>query len=225
MEKTIEEYEKELNEYTFFLNKIKKEKADVKIFTLATQAFYNCLAIAGFLSFSNFKLCLRFIDIAEKLMVLTGLNEAPDEMPYALRAIMYNCMQNYKYKAQAACYNRNGVSEKIYEKILIDNFSKIKQFNKYEFVGSQINTPGGDRIDILAKDIISKRPVIIELKIGDKSGHKQLRSYAIHYDNPILISISTETVIKKRHDIIYYVFAELHGKSEIMSKQLLLLDD
>ena len=222
MEKLIEEYENDLNGYTFFMDTIERQEADNQAFTLATRAFYNCLAIAGYLSLENHLLCIKFIKIAERFMYFTGLDEAPDEMPCVLTAIRRACIQNYSEKTLAEHYKKDGHSEAIYEKLLVTNFSEIEQFNKYEIVGSQIDTPGGDRIDILAKDIVSKRPVIIELKRGDKSGHKQLRSYAIHYDNPILINISVSAVKRKRQDIIYYTFAELNGQSEVLDRQLLI---
>ena len=235
MEKTIREYEKDLKMYVDFLDKIEKMKPNNEIIRTATQGFYNCIAIAGYLSFGEIletMLCLKFIKIAEKFMLLLGLDEAPDEMPWALAAIHHNAIQQYHDLVQAENYRFQGLTEQEYEQKIVSNFSEIEQFKRYEFVNNQVKSQHGDKIDILAKDIVSHRPVIIEIKRGGKSGHKQLRSYAISYKNPVLINVSVQEVKHKRPDIIYHTiddlfensefleFAELHGQSEILSQQL-----
>lgn len=184
-----------------------------KVLILCERAFYNCLAMSGKLSFSSSReeisLCLDFIKLTENFMFFTGLEEDPDEMGYAVSAIMHFAMASFHGIVTSEKDSSNGLSEKEYEKIIARDFDKIEQFKKYRLIGSQTILPHGDRLDFLAEDIISKRQVIIELKRGNKSGHKQLRSYAVSFDNPILINISVKDVLSKRKDIIYYTFKEL----------------
>lgn len=221
--KEFDYYQKELEDYVLFYNEvIKVKEPTLTIMEAIERSFYNCLAISGKLSIGINKkgimLCLEFVEIAEKLMYLSGLNETPDEMPYVLIAIKINAIQCFSEICQSEKYCKDGLSEKEYEKIVTKSFSTIEQFNKYEFKKNQVILPDGDVIDILAEDIISKRPVIIELKRGNKSGHKQLRSYAVHYKNPILINVSVEEPLIKRKDIIYYLFEEL-GIEHLLTKQ------
>ena len=82
-------------------------------------------------------------------------------------------------------------------------------FNNYVFVASEKKLNDGYKIDIFAKTKDSNRPVIIELKIKNKSGRKQLRSYATHFDNPILINISEDYPSNITEDIIYLTYKEL----------------
>lgn len=233
MKKTFQEYEKNLETYVDFLDRVQQVKPNDEAMRLVTRGFYNCMAIAGYLSFpcdENFlpqtELCLKFIDIAERFMLLAGLNEEPDEMPWVLTAIKQNVIQFYSDNAQARDYKLNGLPEKEYEQKIVSGFSKIEQFKNYEFVDRQVKMPCGDQLDILAKEIVSQRPVIIEIKRSDKSGHKQLRSYATNYKNPILVNISVGGVKNPRSDILYYtindLFADLHGQSEILNQQLKL---
>lgn len=100
-------------------------------------------------------------------------------------------------------------SEKIYHSKLIDMFDIA--FPYFDFIGSEVrpHDEDRDRIDILAKCKDSDRHAIIELKVGNKSGHKQLRSYAHGFNNPILINISEEEVKTKRDGIIYKTFDEI----------------
>lgn len=105
-------------------------------------------------------------------------------------------------------------SEKHYHTELAVNFSDY--FDGYSFVASEwVTNDGADRIDILATCDKTDRDVIIELKLGAKSAHKQLRSYAYEFDNPILINISESEVKNKRSGIKYLTFEEI-GVSELM---------
>jgi hypothetical protein len=107
--------------------------------------------------------------------------------------------------------SKNKPTEESYRKSLIQIFSTIKEFNSYVIVGTEayLSQEDKDRVDVLAKCTETDRDVIIELKLGNKSAHKQLRSYAVHYENPILINITETTVKRKRHDILYFTFDEL----------------
>ena len=100
-------------------------------------------------------------------------------------------------------------SEKFYQNKIIDNFNNIEIFKNYIFIENEKKLNDGDKIDIFAKTKDNKRPIIIELKIKNKSGRKQLRSYATHFDNPILINISEEYPSNITEDIIYLTYKDL----------------
>lgn len=107
------------------------------------------------------------------------------------------------FHLQAALAGAKEGNEKEIEfhKEIVLNFDKI--FPNYDFVQSEYPLPDGDRIDILAKEKITERDVIMEIKTEGKSAHKQLRSYAYHFNKPILVNITRKKVINKREDIIY----------------------
>lgn len=100
-------------------------------------------------------------------------------------------------------------SEKYYQNKIIDNFNNIEIFNNYIFIENEKKLNDGDKIDIFAKTKDNDRPIIIELKIKNKSGRKQLRSYATHFENPILINISEEYPCNITEDIIYLTYKDL----------------
>ena len=100
-------------------------------------------------------------------------------------------------------------SEKFYQNKIIDNFNNIEIFKNYIFIENEKKLNDGDKIDIFAKTKDNNRPIIIELKIKNKSGRKQLRSYATHFDNPILINISEEYPSNITEDIIYLTYKDL----------------
>jgi hypothetical protein len=101
------------------------------------------------------------------------------------------------------------INEKKYHSFIVDNFYQI--FVDYEFIKNEFALSGEDRdrIDILAKEKSTGRPVIIELKLGDISAHKQLRSYAYHFDNPILINVSERLPRSMREGVIYRTYGGL----------------
>ncbi|WP_188013179.1 hypothetical protein [Photobacterium damselae] len=86
----------------------------------------------------------------------------------------------------------------------------IKSSDDYQYIGSEIvmSETDRDKLDILCKCKETGRPVIMELKVGAKSAHKQLRSYAVHYDNPILINVSETLPKTMRNDITYKTYAD-----------------
>jgi len=96
--------------------------------------------------------------------------------------------------------------EKKYHSFMVANFKKI--FPDYEFIRNEFALSGEDRdrIDILARELLTGRPVIIELKVGDRSAHKQLRSYAFHFENPILINVSERLPRSMRDGILYRTY-------------------
>jgi len=91
--------------------------------------------------------------------------------------------------------------ERIYVDEIVCNFHYI--FPEYKMKGREVLLADEDKIDILAEEISTHRPVIIEAKVADKPVHKQLRSYAYHFDNPILVGIAPVDISKKTDDIIY----------------------
>ena len=82
-------------------------------------------------------------------------------------------------------------------------------FPYLDLVAREYKLEEGDRLDFFAFSKDGNQPVIIELKLGNKSAHKQLRSYAVEFNNPILINISETLPSNPRPDIIYKTFKEL----------------
>ena len=89
---------------------------------------------------------------------------------------------------------------------IIDNWNTV--FPLYDFIGSEVNVDGIGRIDILAKTKSRGRPVVIELKSGNKNPNSQLLAYAKGYTNPKLIAI-TEKPCSRTQGIDYYLFDDI----------------
>lgn len=105
--------------------------------------------------------------------------------------------------------SNNDIKEKEYHKYIIDNFNKL--FPDYILQDSEFRINGIGRIDILAKDRVTNREVIIELKTKRQNPSKQLIAYAKDFNNPILIGI-TEKEINIKHrisNITYFTYKEL----------------
>ncbi|MEH1739772.1 hypothetical protein V6948_06220 [Fusobacterium varium] len=100
----------------------------------------------------------------------------------------------------------NDFSEKEMKQYVIKNFSRI--FPNYHYLGQEIEVKNIGRIDILAKDNLSNKHVIIELKLKNKNPNAQLLAYSRKYDNPILIGI-TEEKTKEINGIKYLLFKNL----------------
>ena len=100
--------------------------------------------------------------------------------------------------------------ESKYKAQVINKFDLL--FPQYHFIGSEVNVPGIGKIDILAKDKISGRDVIIELKVKGKSPNSQLISYGSAFENPILVGITEEPINKNRrlNGIHYYTYSGLN---------------
>ena len=119
------------------------------------------------------------------------------EVDEALKTVE-NVITNYDFSEFS---NLDRQAEKIYHRKIVLNFEKI--FPEYKYVQSEYKMKDGDIADILAKDIKTKRPVIIEIKIGSRSAHRQLRSYAYNFDSPILVNVCYENPKKQVQGIVY----------------------
>ena len=83
---------------------------------------------------------------------------------------------------------------------IVDNFDKY--FPSYTFIKTEYQLPDKRRIDILAKDNISGRDVVIELKsTTGYNTNPQLLHYGSFFKNPILIGVNHSG--KKLKNIIY----------------------
>lgn len=104
---------------------------------------------------------------------------------------------------------RKTITEKDYQNELVLNFGKY--FPQYNIKAAEmkISQSDNDRIDIYAKCKTTHRDVIIEIKMGAKSAHKQLRSYAWEFDEPILINLSEKPVKTQREGIVYLTFDDI----------------
>lgn len=106
----------------------------------------------------------------------------------------------------------NKLKESDMQKDIINHFNDY--FPNYTLIQNEYTLPSIGRIDILAKDNVSDRDVIIELKIGHRNPTQQLISYGSQFDNPILIGITEEPISDKmRHSgITYLVYKDLCSK-------------
>ena len=109
----------------------------------------------------------------------------------------------------SAAKEKNRINEKDYQNELTLNFCKY--FPQYSIKAAEmkISQSDNDRIDIYAKCKTTHRDVIIEIKMGAKSAHKQLRSYAWEFDEPILINLSEKPVKTQREGIVYLTFDDI----------------
>jgi len=132
--------------------------------------------------------------------------------------ILYSGLASIRMKGREKTI---GTSEKDYHDELCTSFGKYLPDLTFIDREVQIDVDDRDRLDILAESK-DGRPVIIELKLGKKSAHKQLRSYAVGFENPILINISEELPPNRRSDINYMTFKGIGiDFDENNSKQLI----
>lgn len=92
---------------------------------------------------------------------------------------------------------------------IVENFNKI--FPNYKFIKREEPIEPIGRIDILANDNITKRTVVIELKVKKKNPNTQLLAYGKNYKNPILIGITEDELDKKKKlsNITYMNFHQI----------------
>ena len=97
------------------------------------------------------------------------------------------------------------------ELLLIQNWDKIPQFSGFINPRRQVKLGTGDKIDVLAWDLVVGREVIIELKLRAGRADSQLIRYHKEFPDSLLVSITEMNVPEnKRLDFIeYYTFEEL----------------
>lgn len=112
---------------------------------------------------------------------------------------------------------RNKTSESDIQKDIINNFNIL--FPTYDFVGVEKVLDGIGRIDIYAKEKITNRDVVIELKTNNGNPTKQLIAYGSVFENPILIGINQNGLKDNQmlNDIIYYKYDYSKHKLELIS--------
>lgn len=100
-------------------------------------------------------------------------------------------------------------SEKWYENNIVELWEEIEKFKTYRFISQQEILSTGI-VDIYAECKKTGSKVIIELKLKDQCGHRQLFSYGCLHEKPILINISEKEVKNKVPQIKYLIFEDLH---------------
>ena len=211
------DYNKEFEHYSVFYDLCVdlgpgKPPRDIEHISLA---FMHCIAMAARLSYGTSDekahLSLSFCNLADRLMFLGGLHECPNDTPFISSSIRQNACRTL---VEIAYSENRSITEKEIEFKIIKNFDKIAQFSGFKFIKNQKRLRHGDAIDIYAVEEETDRPVIIEIKKKNVSGHKQLRSYAVGFTNPLLINISEAEVATKRDDISYYTLKDLLPNKE-----------
>ena len=161
----------------------------------------------------------RDIDVLESLIKdaenLKCCKDAPIDVLNLIH--MHSVTSQYEWIKEKNA--EDSTSELFYQKTIIDNFKDV--FPQYALICEQYKTKAGGFIDILAKDIESGRPVIIELKLGAKNCARQLYGYAVDFYNPILVSVTEKDVVNKQDDIKYVVYSELLPFMRNHSKQMI----
>lgn len=105
--------------------------------------------------------------------------------------------------------NQRNSDEKQLQQRIIKSFDSV--FPDFVYVADEVPVPNIGRIDILAKDKVSNRDVIIELKVDDKNPTRQLLAYATAYENPILVGVSTRKFLfeGQHNQVRYYTYEDL----------------
>ena len=104
-------------------------------------------------------------------------------------------------------YRKNKEAE--LQRKICRNFNRI--FPEFTLIGNEIPVKGIGRIDILAKDRLTNKHVIIELKVDGKNPTQQLLSYSHAFFEPILIGISDVQFGKEkmRKGIKYLTYTDI----------------
>ncbi len=88
---------------------------------------------------------------------------------------------------------RENIEASMQEEV-VNNFDRF--FPEFNFIKKEHNIKFG-RIDLFAEERTSNRPVLIEIKIGNKNPTTQLLGYAKEFINPILIGITENQLSKE----------------------------
>lgn len=140
------------------------------------------------------------------LNVSTSTNHG-DRLKTDYSALACSIYQNEIELKDQKSGGRNSIENRYKQKIA-NNFKCF--FPLYSIVGTEVQVSDSrDRIDILAVCDQTGSDVIIELKVKNKAAHKQLRSYAAGFDNPILISITESYPEIACDGVIYKTYNEL----------------
>jgi len=105
-------------------------------------------------------------------------------------------------------------SESDYQKQVVSAFEFA--FPQYRYLNKEVVVEGIGRIDILAEDEVTKRPVIIELKLGSFNPNKQLIAYGSKFEDPLLIGITENKLDDKMKiaGVLYFTYDELLRKKQ-----------
>ena len=150
--------------------------------------------------------------------LLSVLNEPYFSVNYGVRTIINLRDVVLMEKVIFRQPNNYGRNEKEMQKEIVRNFKKL--FPNFKYKGQEIKVDGIGRVDILAEEKGSGRPVLIEIKRGKENPNKQLIAYAKEYKNPILIGI-TEMTSGFLKEIEYYSYQDGRmkgGRYERLSK-------
>ena len=138
-------------------------------------------------------------DILDNIKDLVSSKIIPFEMALICSRLSESYFKQTSFEKQSL------YSEKDIQDYLISNW-KQSILCDFDFIEKEYEIKGIGRIDILAKEKISNRRVVIEIKKNMKDGFRQLYTYARSFDDPILINISTKKIKTKRTGIEYLVF-------------------
>lgn len=168
--------------------------------------------LRGFTSFESFFVAVCKLKVKLDRKDLDSLKKAVSEFRfyYSNEAITYLCDCILCEKVLPFNFeNQRTFDEKTFQKKIIKSFDSV--FPDFAYVGNEVSVSNVGRIDILAKEKVSGRDVIIELKVDDKNPTQQLLAYATAYDDPILVGVSTKKFSFKESDdrIRYYTYEEL----------------
>jgi len=190
--------------FQFNLGVISKDRYDSILIDLQKRACNLALSSEDPLNFTRIISDLGFLSFL--------MNDGENDNNFSILLMEY-C--GYKHRDK-----RNLITEKSIEDVIVNHFSRIKLFGKYELVKRQFVSKSG-RIDILAKCTETLRPVIMEVKKGSVSAHRQLLDYAGDFDNPILINLSQFECKKQKDGVIYYCLDDLlnglFNKSQVIA--------
>lgn len=181
------------NKFELIVNKKNEEIVkDEDDFIILCQDLYD--ETLGFLGFFN-KLTDIYYGFFEYEYKESFLNVFDDEIlkirygssTMTYFKMLYSVMIKHDFEYEES-KNKKHKSEYYVNKFVKDNFNKI--FPNYIFIKDEYIVKNIGKIDILAKDKISGRDVIIEVKKDKENPNKQLLAYSKEFDNPILIGIT-----------------------------------
>ena len=104
--------------------------------------------------------------------------------------------------------------EALIKDYIINNFNTI--FPNYSFIKDEYEIKGIGKVDILAKDNVNNRDVIIEIKKDTSNPNKQLLAYSKGFNNPILIGITNMNEKHYLDNIIYIKLKDILNENEII---------